>query len=120
MIVVGARLHGPADPGTFRLALDTGATYTMLSRAAFDSLGYHEADLGEPVDILAIGGQVRGRRVSVASFAALGLRRESFPVVVLPLDRRARIDGLLGLDFVRDSRITIDFRRGEIELEAGP
>jgi hypothetical protein len=38
-------------------------------------------------------------------------------VVVTRLDRRARLDGLLGLDFLRDSRLTIDFRRGEIELE---
>ncbi len=31
---------------------------------------------------------------------------------------RVAFHGLLGLDFLRNSRLTIDFRRGEIELES--
>jgi hypothetical protein len=33
------------------------------------------------------------------------------------LPESAQFHGLLGLDFLRGTRLTIDFRRGEIELE---
>jgi hypothetical protein len=44
--------------------------------------------------------------------------RDQFLVAVGKLPRGLRIDGLLGLDFLQDTKLAIDFRRGEIELEA--
>jgi hypothetical protein len=38
-------------------------------------------------------------------------------VVVHTVPSATRIDGLLGLDFLRDRRLISDFRAGEITLE---
>lgn len=44
------------------------------------------------------------------------MTRQEFEVVGMTLPPSASVDGLLGLDFLRDPCLTIDFRRGKIEL----
>ena len=41
---------------------------------------------------------------------ALGRTVRSFPILIGQLPAGLRIGGLLGLDFFRDTRLTIDFR----------
>jgi hypothetical protein len=48
--------------------------------------------------------------------SALGQRRFGFPVVAHDLPAQAAVDGLLGLDFLRDQVLTVDFQKGQITL----
>ena len=48
--------------------------------------------------------------------AALGVERMNFPLIAHTLPPSASIDGLLGLDFLRGCRLTVDFRTGRITL----
>ena len=43
--------------------------------------------------------------------------RQGLVVVCHTLPPSAGVDGLLGLDFLRNSRLTIDFRSGQIVLD---
>jgi hypothetical protein len=46
----------------------------------------------------------------------LGQHRFVFPVIGQTLPPSSGVDGLLGLDFLRDQILTIDFRLGQITL----
>ena len=55
---------------------------------------------------------------TLASIVALGVQRTTFKVLSLEFPPGAGIDGLLGLDFLRDSVLTIDFRKATLMLDA--
>ena len=55
-------------------------------------------------------------RVNITRFRALGQERTAFPVLSHTLPPSSSIDGLLGLDFLREQRLEIDFVRGVISL----
>ncbi len=117
VIVVPARVTGLRDEQTILLALDTGAAYTMLTpsvlRVLGDSLGPDA-----PVTRIATVTEIVSRPMTtIIQLAALGQHRRNMSVVVSDLPPRVGFHGLLGLDFLRNSRLTIDFRRGEVDLE---
>ena len=47
----------------------------------------------------------------------LGRDCADFPVLAHTLPPSAGVDGLLGLDFVRGGRLTVDFRAGHVTLD---
>jgi len=55
-------------------------------------------------------------RVVLNRLTVLGQHRIGFAVVSHPLPPEAGVDGLLGLDFLRDQTLTLDFRAGTISL----
>jgi len=55
-------------------------------------------------------------RVAVDIFEALGQERTDFSVLCHTLPPSASVHGVLGLDFFRGQRLSIDFRSGTIEL----
>ncbi len=55
-------------------------------------------------------------RIVLNRMSALGQHQIGIRVLAFDLPQATGVDGLLGLDFLRDSRLTIDFRPGEITL----
>lgn len=117
LIVVSTRLVGPAERIVARLALDTGATATIISAAILQFIGYDPASSSERVRVTTGTGVAYAPRLSVSGIAALELEKSDFPVVCHTLPPSASIDGLLGLDFLRGYRLTIDFRIGTLTLQ---
>ncbi len=58
-------------------------------------------------------------RLALDRIDVLGQQRRAFPVVAHTLPPSATVDGLLGLDFFREIRVTIDFFEGRITLAKG-
>lgn len=71
----------------------------------------------ENYTLATANGLVEAILVEVEALSALGLSRSNFRVAVHALPDVFDIDGVLGLDFLRDQRLTLDFRAGEIELK---
>lgn len=55
-------------------------------------------------------------RLLIEKVAALGRERNDFPVLCHTLPSSVGVDGLLGLDFLRESELTIDFQSGRVTL----
>ena len=116
LVVVSAALFGPEAIVGLRLALDTGATKTVIKRLKLETAGY---DLTR---ILEVASVMTGSRIesvpllSIDSLGCLGEIRDKFSVLAHDLPAGSRIDGVLGLDFLRNHRLILDFRAGEIEL----
>lgn len=117
LIVVRAELTGPLGSAALRLALDTGATCTLIRVATLLAVGYDPAITSDRVPVTTASGVASALRVSVTGFATLGQERTDFPVLCHTLPPGAGVDGLLGLDFFRGHTLTLDFRVGRIELE---
>jgi hypothetical protein len=57
-----------------------------------------------------------GPRIILNRLSTLGQHRLAFPVLAHALPPAAGIDGLLGLDFLRGSILTLDFPAAKITL----
>jgi len=117
LIIVPARIHSRDNRETVDLVLDTGATRTIVSREVAQSLGYDPVTPGEWVRITTGSGTLSVPLLSVEKIEALGKAATNMRVLCHTLPSRAAIDGVLGLDFLRDTRLVIDFRAGLLTLE---
>lgn len=67
-----------------------------------------EVTTGSGVEFVAL--------LQVMKMVALGRERNQFPVLAHTLPPSAGVDGVLGLDFLRRSIVTVDVQRGRVDL----
>lgn len=116
LVIVGAELYGPSGRAVLRLAVDTGATSTLISAGLLVAVGYDPALAASHVQVTTGSGVVFAPRIDVLRLDALGTSQTQFAVLAHTLPPSAGIDGLIGLDFMRGSVLTVDFRAGQIGL----
>lgn len=116
LIVVPAELWGPTGSVVLRLALDTGATATLVNIAMLVGVGYDPALAPTRVQVTTGSGVEYVPRVTLSRIRALGQERVDFGVLGHTLPPSAGVDGLLGLDFFRGQSVTIDFRAGYLTI----
>jgi predicted aspartyl protease len=97
--------------GPFDFVLDTGATLTCIDRALIERLGLPEqrrAAVGAGVE-----GVSRVALVSVDSLRVGAAQGHGLTACELDMEHiqalRIHVDGLLGLNFLREFRLTLDF-----------
>ncbi len=117
LVIVKAELTGPSGSAILRLALDTGATSTLLNAAMLTSVGYDPALSPERLEVTTGSGVEYVPEVIVSKVKALGQKRSNFAVLCHTLPSSAGVDGILGIDFLRRQIVKIDFRDGKISLE---
>lgn len=117
LIIVPTRLWGPTRDTVVQLALDTGATGSLLNWDVLVFLGYDPAIESERRQITTGSGVEFVPQIALERIEALGQTRKDFPVLAHTLPPSARVDGLLGLDFFRLHRLTINFREGLVTLD---
>jgi predicted aspartyl protease len=116
LIGVAVRLFGPSRDFYARLALDTGASSTLVSKDILVLIGYDSDALPKTVKFTTGSGVEAAPRLAVDKIEALDQERLNFSVVAHNLPPTASVDGVLGLDFFRNHILTLDFQNGEITL----
>lgn len=129
---VPMRLVGPGEAAlmvsavvngeTLDLVLDTGATLTCLDRSVADGLGLEAAQGAR-----GIGAGVQGtgsmELVRIDSIAFGGTTAYDVMGCVLDLEHLdilgTAVDGLLGLNVLKEFRVVLDFPEGVVRLEGG-
>jgi predicted aspartyl protease len=117
LIVIPAELFGPAGSAVLRLALDTGATSTVINVAMLVAIGCDPALMRDRVQVTTGSGVEFAARITLDKLTALGRECPGFAVLAHTLPPSAGVDGLLGLDFLRGARLMVDFRAGAITLD---
>ena len=115
LIIVRAELFGLGRKVVARLAVDTGATSTVIAPALLRDAGYVPEN-GVPALISTAGGLVDVFRIAIRRITCLRKSRSSFSVIAHNASRDSRFDGLLGLDFLKLFELTINFPNGIIKL----
>ena len=116
-IFIEASLSGPLGQAESRLGLDTGATTSLIRTTILVAVGYDPDGTSDRVSVAMGNGVEVVGRVVLNRFSALGRHRLGFPVLGHSLPPGVGIDGLLGLDFLRGTSVTLDFRSGAIVLD---
>ena len=116
LVIVQARLTGPSGAAFLRLALDTGATGTLVNVGMLVALGYDPSLSIERKQVTTGSGVEYVPLVVVRQVAAVGITRSRLKVLAHTLPPSAGVDGLLGLDFLRNRKLAIDFRLGSIRV----
>ena len=116
LIFVSVRVYGPNGRVVMRMALDTGATRTLINVAHPVGLGYDPSLKPDRVQVTTGSGVEFAPLVNLQRVIAFGQERVELPVLAHTLPPTAGIDGLLGLDFLRCHKLEIDFRQGLLSL----
>jgi predicted aspartyl protease len=99
------------------VVLDTGASLTILATDVMARLGYDPAgpDL-ERQRIVTGSGIEYAPRTTVRSVTAIGQKVTNLDVLCHDLPPESDVDGLLGLNFFRQFKLAIRFRKGITDL----
>lgn len=99
-----------------RMALDTGATYTMIPWKTAEILGLEPELSKERIEIITASGVEKAPLVTLKSMVVLGKRIEEVIVVVHDLPSKSYVDGLLGVKLLVDLKLKIDFNEGILKV----
>ncbi len=117
LVIVTARVFGLIKDSFANLALDTGATMSLLSWDFLKYLGYLPAEANDQISITTGSGIEWVPKLTIKRLDVLGLQRKNFAILCHNLPATATVDGLLGLDFLRKRRLVLDFKKGILSLE---
>lgn len=122
LIYVTAKIYRRKKNGDFKdlllnLALDTGASATVISRKRLLAVGYDLENIEDEAFITTGSGLITIPKIRIEKLSALGKEKTDFLINAHDLPPTASVDGVLGLDFLRENVLTIDFMKGEIELK---
>jgi len=114
LLIVFVRLHGPRGSRLVRLALDTGATTTMIPPKAALAIGIHPARATTFRDTLTASGKEFIPVIIVPRIEVFEetLRRVSVACHELPSE--SPIDGLLGLDLLTRLKAILNLSKPSI------
>lgn len=100
-----------------KMVLDTGATYCMMPWHIAEELGYEPALSRKHVPINTANGQIHVPMIIVESMMVLGKKAENCEMLIHDLPETSRVDGLIGLNFLKHCKLSIDFIKGILELK---
>lgn len=100
------------------LALDTGASYTMISSDAALDIGINPAKSNRQIDVTTGSGVILTPVVSIPIFRSLGQEIRNLEVLCHDLPSEGIVDGLLGLNFLKHFNVYLKFLDGTMEVVA--
>ena len=116
LVVVGAKIWGPLGSANIQLAVDTGATATIIRASRLELVGYDPTSATSHTRVAMGAGVERVPTIVLERIEALEQERTEMNVLCHTLPPGVIVDGLLGLGFFRGLSLQIDFRAGWIDL----
>ena len=119
LIVVPVRVFGPQQGNqlVLRFAIDTGSTTSILDWDRALSLGYDPAVSNSQVQTTTASGTIFAPRLMLEKLEVFREEKHRFPVLCHRLAADTGVDGLLGLDFFQQRKLTVDLRTHLVGLE---
>ncbi len=113
LVVVPVFLNGQ---GPYRFLLDTGATHSILSSAVADQLRISASRSGS---LITAGGALPVTLcvIDIVQIGPVRLGKTTIAVTDAELLRTLHIDGLLGADYLKQFRISIDYLHRVLSLQ---
>ena len=110
------RLRGPKGSRLVRLALDTGATTTMIPPKAALGIGVNPARATAFRETLTASGKELIPVIVIPEFRIFEKTFRRVPIACHELPSESPIDGLLGLDLLTRLKALLDLRTPSIHI----
>lgn len=110
------KVSGPRGDAIINLALDTGATWTLVSWETAVLVGYDPASIQQRTTITTGSGIEYCPKLNLLGVEALGKSVSSLEALCHTLPPTSRVDGLLGLNFLRQFNVGLNFKQGYITI----
>lgn len=114
LIVLDIRINH-IYPLLCKMALDTGATYTIITPEIAEQLGFQLSLLKE-TSLFTATQQESAYELNLKSIALLAEEVHNIKALCMPLPKELKIDGLLGLNFLKHFNIDLNFEKGILTL----
>ncbi|MVN22264.1 retroviral-like aspartic protease family protein [Mucilaginibacter arboris] len=117
VIIVNAVIEGKYE---FRLALDTAATHTTIDSNVLYFSGYELKDSKGEKEIETSNGIIIIEIYQIEVLNSLGINKTNFEVQVYDFLAHGILsdyDGVIGLNFLQDNKVCIDFKNSEIVID---
>lgn len=99
-----------------KMALDTGATYVMIPWDIAETLGLQPELSREKTEIITASGVEKSPIVALEAMRVAGKEARNIKALVHDLPSKSYVDGLLGLSFLKNFDLHINFNEGYLEL----
>lgn len=117
VIPLKVRVEGKREVKKVDMALDTGATYVMIPWEIAEVLGYEPELSKERINMITASGVEKAPLITLKAVDVLGKRAENIRAIIHDLPQESYVDGLLGLSFLKNFRVCLDFREGILKIE---
>jgi len=97
-----------------KLAVDTGASITMIPAQAALGIGIDPSSASRHLEITTANGIILAPIVTIPSFICFGIKIRNMDVLCHNLPPESAVEGLLGLNFLKKAKIVIDFSNNVI------
>lgn len=119
ILTVYASVAGPRTWRGLKLAVDTGATYTMIPPDLLMDVGYSPARTTTYLELSTASGIVMAPLLEIREIKSLGMSAKNIRVVAHRLPPESPVEGLLGLNFLVHFGPFQDFHRSLQSFSVG-
>jgi aspartyl protease family protein len=119
VVIIKVECFGERGSRILDLIFDTGSTYTMIPWKVAESLGDDPTLSRRRVSIVTASTTEIVPLITIKSMVALGRKVDHVDVACHDLPPKSRVDGLLGLSFLKNFDIDLCFKKGILEIKGG-
>ena len=117
VIVVDVFIEHNGIQKKVRMALDTGATYVMIPWEVAEILKLQPQLLQEKIDMVTASGVEKVPLVTLSHMKVGNSEAHDVKAMIHDLPAKSYVDGLLGLSFLRNFNVHLDFRDSMLEIK---
>lgn len=114
-LVVEVHLEGKFTQHAY-FVLDTGATYTIIPWRLAQGLGL-KINTQKTAKIVTASSIETTPLTTIPKISILGKSAHNVTCLIHDLPPQSTVDGLLGLSFLKNFKLTVDFKKGVLSLE---
>ena len=111
IIICHVEIIGPKKELSLKMALDTGATYTMVPVESALIIGCDTSQPPHKIEITTGSSVEYVSLITIPKFRAFGVEIANMQVICHNLPPQSPVDGLIGLNFLKSAKIIIDFSK---------
>ena len=116
-IVFPTILTGPEGTKKIQMLIDTGATLCIIPFDIAIALEYNPSVSKEYTDITTASGSETMPLIKIEKLSLIGKEVQNVKTLCHDLPTTSRVDGLLGLSYLKHFKLKIDFKAGILALE---